>query len=220
MRWLTRGRAASLVAWCVLTRMPSRGKAFSGCADPAGASPVPVSAGAPGSRPQARAAIPVSRAGRREPLRRERARGPQHEVNPAASSDEQSGSRADHVAAKATLAARKTGERSAGGPAGVGGAARGQGSERNRRGPGFLRDWIEFRPGGWSGSIPCLRASTTGTPSAPGVSWTRTRTAAATPCSTASNSSGSAAIPGATWWASAMWWRSRTRTVPRPTTSS
>src|SRR5688572_13409895 len=95
------------------------GEVFSGCADPAGASPVPVSAGAPGSRPQARGEIPVSRAGRQEPLRRERARGPQHEVNPAASSDEQYGSRADHATAKAMPSARKTGGGSAGGLVGV-----------------------------------------------------------------------------------------------------
>jgi hypothetical protein len=42
---------------------------FASCIDPAGESPVPVSAGAPGSRPQAQGEIPVSRAGRQEPLR-------------------------------------------------------------------------------------------------------------------------------------------------------
>jgi RNA-directed DNA polymerase len=101
--------------------------------DPAGESPVPVSTGAPGSRPQARGEISVSRAGRQEPLRRERARGPQHEVNPAASSDLQRGSRAVHDAAKATPTAPGSG--SAGGPSGVWGAAREQGSGRKGRGP-------------------------------------------------------------------------------------
>ena len=57
---------------------------------PAGESPVRVSAGAPGSRPRP-AERSAGRAGCREPLRREQARGPQHEVNPAASSESQSG---------------------------------------------------------------------------------------------------------------------------------
>ena len=106
-----------------------------GCADPAGESPVPVGPGAPGSRPQARGEISVSRAGRQEPLRRERVRGPQHEVNPAASSDLQGGSRAAHVTAKAMPAAQRSGRESAAGPSGVWGAAREQGLVRKRRGP-------------------------------------------------------------------------------------
>src|ERR1700687_1842852 len=110
------------------------------CTDPAGASPVPVSTGAPGSRPQARTEKSVSQAGRQEPLRRERARWPQHEVNPAASSDSQRESRAAHVTAKATSAAQKAGTESAAGSSGVGGAAREQGSGRKRRGPS-ARPW-------------------------------------------------------------------------------
>ncbi len=118
----------------------SSGQRPSGCTDPAGESPVPVSTGAPGSRPQARGESPVSQAGRREPLRRERARGPQREVNPAASSDKQWGSRAAHVTAKATSTAQGTGRESAAGPSGVRGAAREQGSGRKRRDPS-ARPW-------------------------------------------------------------------------------
>jgi len=81
----------------------------------------------------------VSRAGRREPVRRrelrsgEQAHGPQHEVKPAASKDEQSGSRAAHVTAKATPEVRAP-ERTTG-PGGVRGAARVQGEVRNTRDP-------------------------------------------------------------------------------------
>src|SRR5437868_12955965 len=100
-------------------------RSASRCTSPAGESPVPVSAGAPGSRPQARREIVEAQAGRREPLRREQARGPQHEVKPAASKDEQSGSRAAHVTAKATPTVRAP-ERAVG-PGGVRGAARVQG---------------------------------------------------------------------------------------------
>jgi hypothetical protein len=116
------------------------GRRAARCTDPAGESPVPVSTGAPGSRPQAQGESLVSQAGCQEPLRRERARGPQHEVNPAASSEEQSGSRAAHVTAKATSAAQKAGVESAAGPTGVWGAAREQGSGRKRRGPS-ARPW-------------------------------------------------------------------------------
>jgi hypothetical protein len=110
---------------------PTVGRPPSRCTDPGGASSAPVGTGAPGSRPQARDERPVSRAGRQEPLRRERARGPQHEVNPAASTDSPRGSRAAHVTAKATPTAPGSG--SAGGPPGVRGAAREQGSGRKRR---------------------------------------------------------------------------------------
>ncbi len=109
------------------------------CACPAGESPVPVGVGAPGSRPQALGGDLCVRAGRRKPVRRrklrsgERARGPQHEVKPAASTDEQSGGRADHFAAKARLAVRDP--KRAAGPGGVWGAARVQGGVRNTRGP-------------------------------------------------------------------------------------
>ena len=100
---------------------------------PAGGSPVPVGAGAPGSRPPAAGESPRAEAGRQEPLRREQARGPQHQVKPAASTDEQSGSRAAHVTAKATITARESGW--AGRSGGVEGAARDQGTARNTRGP-------------------------------------------------------------------------------------
>jgi RNA-directed DNA polymerase len=75
----------------------------------------------------------VSRAGRQEPLRREQLRGPQHEVNPATSTHPQSGGRAAHLTAKATLGALVP-ER-ASGPGGVGGAARAEGDVRNTRDP-------------------------------------------------------------------------------------
>jgi hypothetical protein len=77
----------------------------------------------------------VAEAGRRKPLRREQERGPQHQVKPAASTEEQCGSRAEHVAAKATFAVRKSEATPAVSPAGVRGAARAQGSMRNRRDP-------------------------------------------------------------------------------------
>jgi len=56
-------------------------------------------------------------------------------VKPAASTEEQCGSRAEHVAAKATLAVRKSGAARIESPAGVEGAARAQGSVWNRRDP-------------------------------------------------------------------------------------
>src|SRR5262249_29500622 len=109
------------------------------CASPAGTNPAPVGVGAPGSRPQPSGRDPGGRAGHRKPVRRrpprsgEQARGPQHEVKPAASKEQQSGGRADHVAAKATPPAR--GPKRADGSGGVGGAARVQGGVRNTRGP-------------------------------------------------------------------------------------
>jgi hypothetical protein len=112
---------------------PGGTSAVACCTVPAGASPVPVSAGAPGSRPQVLGEIPVARAGRRKPLRREQGRGPQRQVKPTASSEKQSGSRAAHVTAKAMSRAQEP-ER-ARGPGGVRGAARDQGTRRNTRGP-------------------------------------------------------------------------------------
>ena len=103
------------------------------CIVPTGASPVPVSAGAPGSRPQVPGEIPAARAGRRKPLRREQGRGPQRQVKPTASAEKQSGSRAAHVTAKAT--SRTLEPERARGPGGVRGAARDQGTMRNTRGP-------------------------------------------------------------------------------------
>ena len=110
-------------------------RSASRCSSPAGASPVSVSAGAPSSRPQASTERSVARAGCHRPLRRKPARGPQHHVKPAASTDLQPESRADHGAAKAMSAAPPSGEVRAAGLGGVWGAARVQGDERNTRGP-------------------------------------------------------------------------------------
>jgi hypothetical protein len=111
------------------------GVAASCCTFPTGASPVSVSAGAPGSRSQASEETLVAQAGCRKPLRREQARGPQLNVKPAASIHLQPESRAAHVTAKAmfrTLPSGVVGARSLGG---VGGAARVQGEVRNTRDP-------------------------------------------------------------------------------------
>jgi len=113
----------------------SNGSLASRCPSPAGGSPASVSAGAPSSRPQASGEIPVARAGCRKPLRRKPARGPQHEVKPAASKHSQSESRAAHATAKAMSFAFESGDINAGGLGGVRGAARVQGDERNTRGP-------------------------------------------------------------------------------------
>src|SRR5690606_14268725 len=67
---------------------------------------------------------------------KKQARGPQHQVKPAASSDAQSEGRAGHVAAKATSPSRAS-ERD-GDLGGVWGAARVQGSTRNTRDPSAL----------------------------------------------------------------------------------
>ena len=104
-----------------------------------GASPLLVSAGAPGSRSRVVREILPSQAGCRKPkagivsVDGEQARGPQHKVKSAASSDKQSESRAAHVTAKATLVAlHPDGAISFGG---VGGVARVQRVVRNRRDP-------------------------------------------------------------------------------------
>src|SRR5438552_9596306 len=81
------------------------------CTVPAGESPARVIAGEPGSRPPSRTERPEGEAWRQEPsaakaVRGEQQRGPQHQVKPAASSDKQSESRAEHVAAKAMSSAR------------------------------------------------------------------------------------------------------------------
>ena len=110
------------------------------CSSPTGASPVSVSAGAPSSRPQAREETRAARAGCQEPLRRKPARGPQHYVKPAASTDSQSESRAGHVAAKAMSAMPQSGGPRVAELGGVGGAARVQGDDRNTRGPS-ARPW-------------------------------------------------------------------------------
>jgi hypothetical protein len=116
-----------------------RGSAAACCACPTGESPVPVGVGAPGSRPQVVEGDLRARAGRQKPARRrkpcngEQARGPQHEVKPAASTDLQPAGRAAHVTAKATPPERDP--KRAGGCGGVWGAARVQGHARNVRGP-------------------------------------------------------------------------------------
>lgn len=123
------------------------------CALLTGESPVPVSAEAPDSRSQARGEIPVSRAGRRKPVRRQwpcsgkQARGPQHEVKPAASTDLQPESRAAHVTAKATSIVPDS-ER-AFDLGGVLGAARVQRGVRNTRGPSLRpmsRQCVSYKP--------------------------------------------------------------------------
>jgi hypothetical protein len=105
------------------------------CLPPTGASPVSVSAGAPSSRPQALDESLAARAGCQKSPRREQARGPQHQVKPAASTDSQSESRAGHVAAKAMSAALLSGGVRVAGLGGVGGAARVHGVRWNTRDP-------------------------------------------------------------------------------------
>ena len=104
-----------------------------------GVSPLSVSAGAPSSRSRVAGEIVPSQAGCQKPkadmesVDGEQACGPQHKVKSAASSDEQSESRAAHVTAKATLRAlHPDGAMSFGG---VWGVARVQRIVRNRRGP-------------------------------------------------------------------------------------
>jgi len=74
-----------------------------------------------------------AQAGRRKPPRREQSVGPQHEVNPAASSYLQSGSRAAHFTAKVKSATPRP--EGVAGSGGVRGAARVEGGERNTRDP-------------------------------------------------------------------------------------
>jgi hypothetical protein len=112
------------------------------CASPSGASPVPVSVGAPVSRPQVLEGDLCAQAGYHKPVRwrelhhGERTCGPQLKVKPAASTQLQPGGRADHVTAKATLGAREPKLATSSG--GVGGAARVSGEERNTRDPSAL----------------------------------------------------------------------------------
>ena len=108
------------------------------CTVPAGASPVRVIAGEPGSRPPPQVERPKGEAWRQKPsaakaVGGEQQRGPQHQVKPAASTDKQTESRAEHVTAKAKSSARESGW--AGGLGGVRGAARAEGAMRNTRGP-------------------------------------------------------------------------------------
>lgn len=116
--------------------------AASCCTSLAGVSPVPVGVGAPGSRPQVFGGDPFARAGCRKPVRRrlsssgEQARGPQHQVKPAASSELQSGSRAAHVTVKAMSVALVP--KRVAGSGGVWGAARVQRGVWNTGGPSRL----------------------------------------------------------------------------------
>src|SRR3989338_3842515 len=76
------------------------------CTTPAGESPVRVIAGEPGSRPPPEVERPNGEAWCQKPSAGKLAygkqlRGPQHQVKPAASTEIQPGSRAEHVAAKA-----------------------------------------------------------------------------------------------------------------------
>ena len=127
-----------------------RGGAAACCACPTGESPVPVGVGAPGSRPQAVEGDLHARAGRQKPARRresrngEQARGPQHEVKPAASTDLQPAGRAAHVTAKATSVQRDPKREADCG--GVWGAARVQGQVRNVRGPSAQPESGRARP--------------------------------------------------------------------------
>ena len=130
---------------------PEAAKAEEGssCAFAAGESPEPVSIGAPGSRPRTMGRDPDVQAGRqksvkrREPYSGEQARGPQHKVKPAASTDEQSEGRAAHVTAKATPDAGAPNR--VDGLGGVLGAARVQGKEWNTGDPS---EQLELRQGG------------------------------------------------------------------------
>lgn len=85
-----------------------------------------------------RGEIRVAEADRRKPLRRERSRGPQHQVKPAASTDLQRESRATHVIAKAMSATHESRVESVAHLSGVWGAARVKGQARNVRGPSAL----------------------------------------------------------------------------------
>ena len=143
---MVRREEAVRVPASAVARLSSR------CATPTGASPVPVSAEAPGSGPQPSGGDAGGRAGRREPaagqpVGREQARGPQHEVKPAASKELQTEGRAAHFTAKATPRARVS-ERSRG-LGGVWGAARVQGVVWNTGDPSALpssRQGASYQP--------------------------------------------------------------------------
>jgi hypothetical protein len=118
-------------------RAGTSGEGMPCCIFPAGESPDRVIAGELGSRPPPEVERPTGEAWCRKPptaraVGWEQERGPQHQVKPAASSQLQSGSRAEHVAVKATQGAGKSGY--APSPGGVWGAARVQGTMRNTRG--------------------------------------------------------------------------------------
>ncbi len=105
------------------------------CASPTGASPVSASVGAPGSRSPEPREIAEAEARRQEPVNNGRqGRGPQHEVKLAASTDPQTGSRADHFTAKATSLTKRS-EAVVDGSRGVLSAARVQREARNTGDP-------------------------------------------------------------------------------------
>jgi hypothetical protein len=109
--------------------------------DPAGASPAQSDTGNTGSRLQQHEETRAATAECHKPWQQlelfagEQARGRQHEVKPAASTEKQWESRAAHVTAKATSDCASTGQSSAADLPGVEGVARVHGSTRNRRGP-------------------------------------------------------------------------------------
>jgi hypothetical protein len=109
------------------------------CATATGERSVPAGVGAPGRGPRAVEEDFRARAGRQEPAGRreprsgEPARGPQHEVKPADSTDLLPAGRAAHLTAKATSLGQEP--KRAGGFGGIRGAARVQGVGRNRRDP-------------------------------------------------------------------------------------
>ena len=103
---------------------------LSRCASPAGASPASVSIGAPSSRSPEPREIVEAEARRREPRNGRQGRGPQHEVKLAASTEKQSGSRADHFTVKATSSTRES-EAVVEDSRGVESAARVHGEARN-----------------------------------------------------------------------------------------
>ena len=104
------------------------------CASLTGESPVPVSVGAPGSRSPEPGEILEAEARRQEPSDGRQGRGPQHEVKLAASTESQSGRRADHVTAKATSSTRRS-ETIVEESRGVRSAARVHGEARNTGDP-------------------------------------------------------------------------------------
>ncbi len=104
------------------------------CNEPAGASPVRGGAEAPGSRPPSDIERRPGEAWCQEPLWREQERGPQHQVNSAASTEKQWESRAAHFTVKATSDTRDFGVSASDLP-GVWEAARSHGSLWNRRDP-------------------------------------------------------------------------------------
>ena len=116
--------------------------------DLAGESPVSRRTRTSSSRPATQEEIPTVEAGRQkrasqgELISEKRAREPQHEVKPAASTEKQSEGRAGHVTGKATSSTRDLEHDDDLG--GVWGAARVQGSPRNTRDP-------SARPLSWQG---------------------------------------------------------------------